>query len=196
MTNARVGRSHIEWELVSRTASGTLVDRVDLATLLSSLSSQPGTGTSALAPAQRAGAQRLCALARTRPARPVRRRLFIGVDRKWPAAFHAGAIDPYRKSRLRSTHLRDCDDDDLACSRIISARATTTAAATLPCACPDDTMRNGRACGGRSTYSRPSGASPLCYPSDVTTAMIESCRQRTASRQALGRKTANALLVW
>jgi hypothetical protein len=24
-----------------------------------------------------------------------------------------------------------------------------------PCACPDDTMRNGRACGGRSAYSRP-----------------------------------------
>lgn len=56
-----------------------------------------------------------------------------------------------------------------------------------PCACPDNTMRNGRACGGRSAYSRPGGASPLCYPSDVTSAMIESYRQRTASRQALGR---------
>jgi hypothetical protein len=56
-----------------------------------------------------------------------------------------------------------------------------------PCACPDDTMRNGRACGGRSAYSRPGGASPLCYPSDVTTAMIESYRQMTASRQVLGR---------
>lgn len=31
-----------------------------------------------------------------------------------------------------------------------------------PCACPDDSMRNGRACGGRSAYSRPGGASPLC----------------------------------
>src|SRR6185312_15212693 len=27
-----------------------------------------------------------------------------------------------------------------------------------PCACPDDLMRNGRACGGRSAYSRPGGA--------------------------------------
>jgi hypothetical protein len=26
-------------------------------------------------------------------------------------------------------------------------------------------MRNGRACGGRSAYSRPGGAAPLCYPS-------------------------------
>src|ERR1700755_1764683 len=39
-------------------ANTALVDRVDLATPLS-LSSQPATGLSALAPAQRAGAQRL-----------------------------------------------------------------------------------------------------------------------------------------
>jgi hypothetical protein len=32
----------------------------------------------------------------------------------------------------------------------------------------DDTMRNGRACGGRSAHSRPGGAAPLCYPIDVT----------------------------
>jgi hypothetical protein len=51
-----------------------------------------------------------------------------------------------------------------------------------PCACPDDTMRNGRACGGRSAYSRPGGAEPLCYPTDVPAAMIESYRQREASR--------------
>jgi hypothetical protein len=51
-----------------------------------------------------------------------------------------------------------------------------------PCACPDDTMRKGRACDGRSAYSRPGGAAPLCYPSDVTAAMIESHRQRQASR--------------
>jgi hypothetical protein len=25
-------------------------------------------------------------------------------------------------------------------------------------------------------YSRPGGAAPLCYPSDVTAAMIEKCR--------------------
>src|SRR5271169_6782297 len=43
-------------------ANSTLVDRVDLATPLS-LSSRLATGLSAPAPAQRAGAQRLCALA-------------------------------------------------------------------------------------------------------------------------------------
>jgi hypothetical protein len=50
-----------------------------------------------------------------------------------------------------------------------------------PCACPDDTARNGSSCGGRSAYSRPGGASPLCYPSDVTAEMIERYR-RTAAR--------------
>jgi len=49
-----------------------------------------------------------------------------------------------------------------------------------PCACPDDTMRNGRACGGRSAYARPGGAAPLCYPHDVTTAMIDDYRKKAA----------------
>jgi hypothetical protein len=52
-----------------------------------------------------------------------------------------------------------------------------------PCACPDDKARNGSSCGARSAYSRPGGASPLCYPSDVTAAMIEAYRKTaTASR--------------
>lgn len=50
-----------------------------------------------------------------------------------------------------------------------------------PCACPDDLMRNGRSCGARSAYSRPGGAAPICYPGDVTEAMISAYR-RTASR--------------
>lgn len=49
-----------------------------------------------------------------------------------------------------------------------------------PCACPDDLMRNGRACGARSAHSRPGGASPLCYPSDVTTEMIDAYRRQAA----------------
>src|SRR5260221_10131821 len=47
-------------------------------------SSPSATSLSALAPAQRAGAQRLCALARLRHADGRRACLFIGVDRKWP----------------------------------------------------------------------------------------------------------------
>jgi hypothetical protein len=65
---------------------------------------------------------------------------------------------------------------------IVQASRDQYHAGGRPCACPDDTMRNGRACGGRSAYSRPGGAAPLCYPTDVTTAMIESYKARQASR--------------
>jgi hypothetical protein len=70
----------------------------------------------------------------------------------------------------------------LTAAAIVQASRDQYHAGGRPCACPDDSMRNGRACGGRSAYSRPGGASPLCYPSDVTAAMIEAYRQRQASR--------------
>lgn len=65
---------------------------------------------------------------------------------------------------------------------IVQASRAQYHAGGRPCACPDDSMRNGRACGGRSAYSKPGGASPLCYPTDVTAAMIDAYRQRLASR--------------
>lgn len=40
------------------------------------------------------------------------------------------------------------------------------------CPCPYNTTKRGRQCGGRSAYSRPGGASPLCYPNDVTNRMV------------------------
>lgn len=46
-----------------------------------------------------------------------------------------------------------------------------------PCACPEDRARNGSRCGGRSAYSRPGGAEPKCYVSDVTAAEIAAYRQ-------------------
>jgi hypothetical protein len=51
-----------------------------------------------------------------------------------------------------------------------------------PCACPEDSMRNGRRCGNRSAYSRPGGAAPLCYPTDVSDAMIRNYQSRIAER--------------
>lgn len=44
------------------------------------------------------------------------------------------------------------------------------------CACPYSVMRNSRACGGRSAYSRPGGYAPLCYESDVTADMVRQYR--------------------
>ena len=47
-----------------------------------------------------------------------------------------------------------------------------------PCACPFDLMRNGRECGSVSAYSKPGGASPLCYPKDVSDAQVSDWRRR------------------
>ena len=44
------------------------------------------------------------------------------------------------------------------------------------CACPYSVMRNGRACGGRSAYSRPGGYAPICYGSDVTPVLVRQYR--------------------
>ena len=46
------------------------------------------------------------------------------------------------------------------------------------CPCPYNTARNGSRCGGRSAYSKPGGASPLCYAKDVSDAMVERYRNR------------------
>ena len=63
---------------------------------------------------------------------------------------------------------------------IVQASRSNYYASGRPCACPDDTMRNGRRCGGNSAYSKPGGAAPLCYVTDVTPAMIERYRSRIA----------------
>lgn len=48
-----------------------------------------------------------------------------------------------------------------------------------PCRCPDDTMSNGRRCGGNSAYSRQGGAGPACYPGEVTQEMVDAYRDGT-----------------
>jgi hypothetical protein len=51
-----------------------------------------------------------------------------------------------------------------------------------PCACPDDLTRNGRRCGNMSAYIRPGGAAPLCYVSDVSAAVVDQYRSKSAVR--------------
>jgi hypothetical protein len=65
---------------------------------------------------------------------------------------------------------------------LVQASRQAYYASGRPCACPDDSMRNGARCGNRSAYSKPGGAEPLCYETDVTTAMIENYRKRVAVR--------------
>lgn len=47
------------------------------------------------------------------------------------------------------------------------------------CPCPYNTDRAGRSCGKRSAWSKGGGYSPLCYPGDVTAAMIEKYLARS-----------------
>lgn len=52
------------------------------------------------------------------------------------------------------------------------------------CPCPYNTDRAGRRCGRRSAYSRPGGASPICYESDVTDKMVENYRKSHPAKQS------------
>lgn len=45
------------------------------------------------------------------------------------------------------------------------------------CPCPYNKDKAGRRCGGRSAYSRPGGASPLCFPRDVSDAAVVAYRR-------------------
>lgn len=46
------------------------------------------------------------------------------------------------------------------------------------CPCPYNSAKNGSSCGRRSAYSRPGGRSPLCYPQDISDAMVEEYRRK------------------
>lgn len=45
------------------------------------------------------------------------------------------------------------------------------------CPCPYFSDRGGRRCGGRSAWSRPGGASPLCYSTDISDKDVLRIRQ-------------------
>ena len=49
------------------------------------------------------------------------------------------------------------------------------------CPCPYNRASNGSSCGKRSAYSRPGGASPLCYPEDITPKMVDEYRRSHGS---------------
>lgn len=65
--------------------------------------------------------------------------------------------------------------DSVIIQRIIAA---SVASYPSSCACPYSTDRGGRRCGKRSAYSKPGGYAPICYPDDVTTAMIAAFRSQ------------------
>jgi hypothetical protein len=74
------------------------------------------------------------------------------------------------------TEQKEVLDDVAIAALIIAGSIAAYKAMGRPCACPDDQTRNGQRCGGRSAWSKPGGARPLCFPSDVTSDMISAYR--------------------
>lgn len=58
------------------------------------------------------------------------------------------------------------------------------------CPCPFNRDRAGRSCGARSAYSRPGGASPMCYASDVSEATVKQFRARHPRKMGVGDREA------
>jgi len=52
------------------------------------------------------------------------------------------------------------------------------AAYTGSCPCPYNKDKAGKNCGARSAYSKPGGASPLCYETDVTQKIVDDYRKK------------------
>jgi hypothetical protein len=46
------------------------------------------------------------------------------------------------------------------------------------CPCPYNVDRAGRACGSRSAWSKPGGASPICYANEVSDEQVRAWRAR------------------
>jgi len=46
------------------------------------------------------------------------------------------------------------------------------------CPCPYNTAANGSSCGKRSAYSKPGGAEPLCYETDISDAQAAEWLRR------------------
>ncbi|MFZ4807451.1 MAG: hypothetical protein ACOYLQ_09360 [Hyphomicrobiaceae bacterium] len=84
----------------------------------------------------------------------------------------AGAQDAPRKPLTKEEVLTDA----AIVAVIIAASIAAYKAMGKPCACPNDTMRNGASCGNRSAYAKPGGFRPLCYATDITADMIKNYR--------------------
>lgn len=76
----------------------------------------------------------------------------------------------------QSQHLSKAAKTDAEIKQDIIAESIASYRGSCPC--PYNTDRAGRRCGGRSAYSRPGGASPVCYAENVTQKMVDNYRKR------------------
>lgn len=87
----------------------------------------------------------------------------------------------HRGGWVSSSYLADqapgaIDNSDAQVRRLIMQQSLAYYSGSCPC--PYNVDRAGRRCGLRSAYSRPGGASPMCYPSDVSDAQVRAYRAR------------------
>lgn len=71
---------------------------------------------------------------------------------------------------------RSLVSDVAAIAIVIAASRSAYLAMGKPCGCPDHVAANGSRCGLRSAHTKPSGYKPLCFPTDVSPAIIATWR--------------------
>jgi hypothetical protein len=77
-----------------------------------------------------------------------------------------GQAAQHQQTRLSDDEIRD----------IIIGQSIASYSGSCPC--PYSRARNGSRCGQRSAYSRPGGASPKCFRSDVSDAEVQRLRRQ------------------
>lgn len=88
------------------------------------------------------------------------------------ASLFAGSAQTKNADEPKPTPTAKALTDDQVKDLIVRDSIAEYQSTGHPCACPYNTARNGSSCGGRSAYSRPGGAAPLCYRKDVTAGMV------------------------
>jgi hypothetical protein len=94
-----------------------------------------------------------------------------GTSRLWIAVVAAIVALPIDSARAKG----DKPLTDLQIRNILIEESI--AAYPGNCPCPYSVARNGSRCGGRSAWSRPGGASPYCYPKDVSNEEVRAYRE-------------------
>lgn len=83
----------------------------------------------------------------------------------------ATQVTKRQEASPRQSSLSDANIKDILIKRSLSLYRGS-------CPCPYNSASNGSKCGKRSAYSRPGGASPLCYKQDVSNVMVADYRAR------------------
>jgi hypothetical protein len=71
---------------------------------------------------------------------------------------------------------RSLISDIAVIATVIAASRAAYLAMGKPCGCPDHVAANGSRCGLRSAHTKPGGFKPLCFPTDVSPAIIATWR--------------------